>query len=280
MPDRVYMWGDENDSRFSKSFYWDPVAMETARNVRVCYKDAMTYFRMNNLGFRSIQNRDESRPLAVVWGDSVVFGQGQRTWVDMLEKFCPSVQFFNGGVEGIEFGELVDLMERRNAEVEIDHNITMPGWHGWHGSHHDIALWARVMELPGPMVVTMPSLLNELTIQEDWLPYIVASAGGSWKRPGNAGLHGCLRRFWGNDLFHTTAATHLDKILHRNATCRRIAEGYAVPLCDMWNGMTVNKLAQGVPYFQDMGHPEPDAYPWMAEIMWRSIKHELLDTTD
>jgi len=275
MADKVCMWKGETDGRFTKSHYWDPVAMETARNVRVCYKDAVTLFRMNDLGFRSLQDRDYSRPLAVVWGDSVVFGQGRRTWVDMLEKFCPSIQFFNGGVEGIRFHELVDLMERRNAEIAIDHNVTLPGWHGWQGWDRDLGLWKRVADLPGPMFVTMPSLLNELTIKEDWTSYILPSAGGSRERPGNAHLEGCLRRFWGNDDFHATAAKHLDKILKRNEVCRRAAEALDVPLCNMWAGMAVNTLAQGVPYFQDMGHPEPDAYPWMAEILWRSLKHEL-----
>lgn len=274
MADKIYMWGEASDNRFTKSYYWDPVAKETAKNVRVCYKDAVTYFRMNDLGFRSMQNRNESRPLAVVWGDSVVFGQGRRTWVDMLEKFCPVVQIFNGGVEGIPFADLVALMERRSAETRIDYNITLPGWHGWHGAARDIALWKRVADLPGPMFVTMPSLLNEQTINEDWLPYIAPSGGGSWERPGNAGMEGCLHRFWGSDDFHATVTKHLDKILGRNDACRRAAEAFDVPLCDMWAGMTVNTLAQGVPYFQDMGHPEPDAYPWMAEILWRAIRHE------
>lgn len=273
--DKVCIMGDTAGGRFTKSYYWDPVAMETACNLRVCYNEATLAFRMNDLGFRSTQDRDEGRPLTVVWGDSVVFGQGERTWVDMLEKFRPGVQFLNGGVEGLRFPEILDLAEKRNAEFQIDYNIMMPGWHGWDGREADLRLWERVAQLPGPAFMTVPSLLNEMTIKEDWDEYIWEKNGGKWKRPQHGGMEGSLRRFWGKDDFRATSAGHLDKILHRNYTCRTAARQMSIPLCDMWMAMAVSTLAQGVPYFQDMGHPEPDAYPWMAEIVWRSLKHEI-----
>src|SRR3954447_2199277 len=62
-------------------------------------------FEINELGLKGAA-RDPSRKLAVVWGDSVVFGMGA-SWPCLLDELAPGYQFLNGGIEADPYDNIL-----------------------------------------------------------------------------------------------------------------------------------------------------------------------------
>src|SRR5204863_4954899 len=79
---------------------------------------------------------DPVRRLAVIWGDSVVFGAG-RGWPCLLDALVPGYQFLNGGIEGDVYTSVLDRAVSLNGELRISLNIVMPGWHQ-HGRNQQL----------------------------------------------------------------------------------------------------------------------------------------------
>jgi len=72
--------------------------------------------------------RDPLRKLAVVWGDSVVFGIGW-SWPCLLDAFAPGYQFLNGGIVADPYDNVLRRAAAFNQANAVALNIVMPGWH-------------------------------------------------------------------------------------------------------------------------------------------------------
>src|SRR5436853_6844247 len=74
---------------------------ETTRTLRpnmvLVDRRGAVVFEINELGLKGAA-RDPSRKLAVMWGDSVVFGIG-RSWPCLIDGMAAGYQFLNGGIE-------------------------------------------------------------------------------------------------------------------------------------------------------------------------------------
>src|SRR5215217_6153377 len=80
-----------------KSLCFDQETGLLRPNMIFVDRQGLTVFEINELGLKG-SARDPSRKLAVVWGDSVVFGV-RRSWPCLLDELAPRYQFLNGGIE-------------------------------------------------------------------------------------------------------------------------------------------------------------------------------------
>jgi hypothetical protein len=271
LPDDIFQWGEKNTSRFSKSYYWDPFAGDLARNVSVFGAGGKLIFRMNDGGFKAVNDINPALPIVAVYGDSVAFGQ-RLGWVELMNDLSPEHQFVCGAVEGAKFFEVIEIAEKKSAEISIHCNVIMAGWHGWHGARHDRLLWRRARRLRRPVFVTMPTLLNEDTIDDDWDRFLPRDKGGraEWEgtRPSEV-----LWGFWGDDRPEGIAVDVLRKIVARNATTRRMARTLGAALCDLEFAFRFKTIADGVKWFKDIGHMDRAAYPLMARTVWEVVQN-------
>jgi hypothetical protein len=84
-------------------------------------------FEINELGLKGTA-RDPSRELAVVWGDSVVFGI-RWSWPCLLDELAPRYQFLNGGIEADPYHNILRRAAAFNRTQAVALNIVMLGWH-------------------------------------------------------------------------------------------------------------------------------------------------------
>src|ERR1044071_6576496 len=85
-------WGTVQD------LYLDKDANCLRPNLTFVNSTGAVAFETNEIGLKG-DAIDPARRLAVVWGDSVVFGVG-RGWPCLLDDLVPGYQFLNGGIEG------------------------------------------------------------------------------------------------------------------------------------------------------------------------------------
>src|SRR5438270_295051 len=107
---------------------------ETTRTLRpnmvLVDRRGTVVFEINELGLKGAP-RDPSRKLAVVWGDSVVFGIGW-SWPCLIDEIAPGHQFLNGGIEADPYDNILRRAEAFNRAHDVALNIVMLGWHPWH----------------------------------------------------------------------------------------------------------------------------------------------------
>jgi lysophospholipase L1-like esterase len=104
-----------------------PLIYRTSANAAISYelipnterKAYRSTVRTNSLGFRS-EERDDSRPLIAVLGDSVTFGYGvenDETIAAQLEKHLPQYQFLNAGIPGYHLGQEAAVYREKIAAL-------------------------------------------------------------------------------------------------------------------------------------------------------------------
>src|SRR5438477_7850754 len=107
---------------------------ETTRTLRpnmvLVDRRGAVVFEINELGLKGAA-RDPSRKLAVMWGDSVVFGIG-RSWPCLIDGMAAGYQFLNGGIEADPYDNILRRAEASNHAHAVALNIVMLGWHPWH----------------------------------------------------------------------------------------------------------------------------------------------------
>ena len=105
-------------------------AMQSLRpNLVLVDRQGAVVFEINELGLKGA-GRDRSRKLAVVWGDSVVFGV-RWSWPCLIDEFAPGYQFLNGGIEGDPYTNILRRAAEFNRAHLVSLNILLPGWHPW-----------------------------------------------------------------------------------------------------------------------------------------------------
>src|SRR5436190_12716828 len=97
-PDRLRTVHVITEGEAFKSLYYDRERAALRPNLVIVEPDGSGGFEINEVGLKG-DPLDSSRRLAVVWGDSVVFGGG-RGWACLLDQFAPGYQFLNGGLDG------------------------------------------------------------------------------------------------------------------------------------------------------------------------------------
>src|SRR2546421_4455337 len=124
------------DTDVFKALYYDRENATLRPNLVLVDASGSIVFETNEVGLKG-DPLDPSRKLAVVWGDSVVFGSG-RGWACLLDRLAPGYQFLNGGLDGDPFGNIL----RRGGEVKrpppvpphppiVGRPPLLPGRAGW-----------------------------------------------------------------------------------------------------------------------------------------------------
>lgn len=110
-----------------KRLCFDEATMTLRPNLILVDRRGSVAFEINELGLKGTA-RDASRKLAVVWGDSVVFGV-RRGWPCLLDEFAPGYQFLNGGIEADPYDNILRRAAAFNQANAVALNIVMLGWH-------------------------------------------------------------------------------------------------------------------------------------------------------
>ncbi len=110
-----------------KRLCFDEETKSLRPNLVLVDRRGSVVFEINELGLKGAA-RDGSRKLAVVWGDSVVFGV-RWGWPCLLDEFAPGYQFLNGGIEADPFANVLRRAALFNQANTVALNIVMPGWH-------------------------------------------------------------------------------------------------------------------------------------------------------
>jgi hypothetical protein len=279
-----------------KNLCFDAATQTLRPNLVLVDRNGEIVFEINELGLKG-DARDPARKLAVVWGDSVVFGV-RRSWPCLLDQLATGYQFLNGGIEGDPYDNIL----RRAAALNRDHavalNILMLGWHPWQlpenragreigltGGLRRILRWgsnaARAPEAeavpmhrelradlmkfldgtPNTVLATMPTALNRGIADQD--------LSASFTR----GNRDTAFSFAG-DLPYSIAAQHhmFEHITERNAILREAAQASGLRLVDLAAVFDTERLADFRTDFHDMLHLRPSAYSKAAAAIYEAIK--------
>ena len=113
-----------------KRLCFDETTQSLRPNMVLVDRQGAVMFEINELGLKGAA-RDPSRKLAVVWGDSVVFGI-RWSWPCLIDQLAPGWQFLNGGIEGDPYRNILRRAAEFNREHDVALNVLMLGWHPWH----------------------------------------------------------------------------------------------------------------------------------------------------
>lgn len=275
-----------------KALYYDRESAALRPNLVVVEPDGSGGFEINDVGLKG-DALDPRRKLAVVWGDSVVFGSG-RGWAHLLDGLAPGWQFLNGGLEGDLYTNILRRAGAFNAKHPVALNLVMLGWHpfvpsrgrakpgrSWFGigksaprvvhrlrygnEHVRHGLRAFLEATPNSVVITMPTALNPSILDTDLSAYFVD--GGD-----EDGF-----RFIGN-VPYVIEGQRLgyDHIVERNAIARELCGRLGVRVIDLFAALDTTHQPDFRANFLDMVHLRPRSYPLVAERIYDEIKDLLV----
>jgi lysophospholipase L1-like esterase len=237
-----------------------------------------TGFETNTYGLRGAEP-DPSRKLVVVWGDSIIFGGHGTTWIDMLDAAIGECQFLNGGLEGDPYANVLRRALAVNARLSVDVNIVMPGWHPLRECQTEdgavlvtlndgleTRLAASVQALPGCILSTVPTVLNQRALNNDFDAAITAPC-----KFGNFTLWNWIP----SEAHRAKAQLIFDGICERNEIIRRVAAQEGLPLLD-WAALMDTTGAPDIrEHFFDKGHPRRESYSMIASLWERELRRIL-----
>jgi hypothetical protein len=256
--------------------YLDGATRRLIPNVSLVRSDGSPFFDINEVGLKG-DPIDPTRRLAVVWGDSVVFGIGQG-WPCLLDRLVPGYQFLNGGIEGDDYRNVLQRMVEFNRERPVSLNILFPGWHP-HGQNRELAadLINACRGIPNPVLLTLPTALNSRIARTDLTSYFSAKLA-DWETmywvseltdPDFRGFY-----FYG---FHeysvSLQADAFAHVLERNSQIREAGAMARIPVIDLFAAFDTGSMADFRADFFDILHPRPSAYPKLAQAVYAGIRH-------
>ena len=277
------------DTDVFKALYYDRENATLRPNLVFVDASGSIVFETNEVGLKG-DPLDPSRKLAVVWGDSVVFGSG-RGWACLLDPLAPGYQFLNGGLDGDPFSNILRRASELNGRHPVALNLLMLGWHhfvpawsewrpakrSWltrseaapveirhpHSGNENLELeLTRFLEAtPNTVVLTMPTALNRRIIDEDLSAYLV---------PGEdkTGF-----RFIGDIRYQIEGQRQgFEHILERNAITRAVCARLGVRVVDLFAAFDTENSADFREHFYDVLHFRPRSYPLVAEFIYEEIK--------
>ena len=191
------------DTDVFKALYYDREHAALRPNLTFVDRTGAIVFETNEVGLKG-DPVDASRKLAVVWGDSVVFGSG-RSWPCLLDRLAPGWQFLNGGLDGDPYSNILGRAAEFNSRCPVELNLLMLGWHHFVPARQVIRAAPRprwlvwnndppeeiweprsgnenlqgeltsfLQRVPNTIVLTTPTALNRQIIDRDLSPYFVA----------------------------------------------------------------------------------------------------------
>ena len=126
-PERLRPVHLTSESEAFKALYWAGELPGMRPNHVFVHRDGSVVFESNEVGLKG-DPLDSQRKLAVVWGDSVVFGAG-RGWAHLLDPLAAGFQFLNGGLEGDPYTNILRRAAEFNRRHPVALNLLMLGWH-------------------------------------------------------------------------------------------------------------------------------------------------------
>ncbi|TMJ73850.1 MAG: hypothetical protein E6G73_10705 [Alphaproteobacteria bacterium] len=280
---------------------------ETTRTLRpnmvLVDRRGAIVFEINELGLKGAA-RDPARKLAVIWGDSVVFGIDW-SWPWLIDEMAPGHQFLNGGIEADPYDNILRRAEAFNHAHAVALNIVMLGWHPWHlpaafaqptsGSEGPLRRLTQIFR-PSPRESHMPPIPADPDPQSihrrlrgDLLGFLQrvpntvlvtmptalnrTIVDRDLSRYFSPGGHDTVFTFAGDLAYSMEAQRHmLAHITERNAIVRAVAQASGVRLVDLAAAFDTAAAADFREDFHDMLHLRPRAYPKAAAIVYEGIK--------
>jgi lysophospholipase L1-like esterase len=220
-------------------------------------------FETNEIGLKG-DAVDGDRQLAVVWGDSVVFGTGWG-WPRLIDDLAPAYQFLNGGIEGDFYANILRRASELNRRRSVALNLIMLGWHPLPDNRRlRSALTAFLRETENTVVLTIPTALNSRLAAQDLSRYFCDGGDGhAFSFSGNLRYSLQLQR------------TAFDYIVERNQIARDCARRTGTPLVDLFAAFDTERADDFRQDFLDIMHLRPSAYPKIAGAVYDGIKHLL-----
>jgi len=274
------------ESEAFKALYWSGELPGMVPNLVFVNRDGSVAFQSNEVGLKG-DPLDPARKLAVVWGDSVVFGAG-RGWACLLDELTPGWQFLNGGLEGDPYTNILHRAAAFNTSHRVGLNLLMLGWHPFvlprnapkgrgglfrrnraapallpHSGNENIrADLTRFLEsVPNTVVLTMPTALNRRIIDRDLSSYLVEGDDE----------HGF--RFLGKLPYRRDGQRWaLEHIEERNAITREVCAKLGVRMMDLAAALATENQADFRENFVDVVHIRPRAFRRVAAIIHNDIK--------
>jgi hypothetical protein len=258
-------------------------------------------FELNELGLKGAA-RDSSRKLAVVWGDSVVFGM-RWSWPCLLDQLASGYQFLNGGIEGDPYPNILRRAGAFNRAHAVALNVLMPGWHPWRlpaslageataraGRLHRIArafgrrgaTAAAEQRDPAPEPVHLRLRADLMEFLEGTPNTVLLTmptplnrniVDEDLTRYFRRGDRDTVFTFAGDLAYSVDVQRHMFRhITERNAILREAAQQSETRLIDLAAAFDTELLADFREDFHDMLHLRPRAYPKAAAAVYAGIK--------
>ena len=286
-----------------KRLCFDATTKNLRPNMVLVDRQGTVVFEINGLGLKGAA-RDPSRKLAVVWGDSVVFGM-RWSWPCLIDELAPGWQFLNGGIEGDPYRNILRRAAEFNGAHAVALNVLMLGWHPWH-------LPARLTAPNGPGTGPLDRFRRILRqsrgasssarsepegqsdsanrrVRADLLEFLentpntvlVTMPTALNQAIMNRDLSRYFRRgdrdtvfSFAGDLAYSVEAQRrmFEHIRERNAIVRAAAQAAGVRLVDLAAAFDTAGAADFREDFHDMLHLRPRAYPKAAAAVYQRIK--------
>ena len=288
-----------------KRLCFDDATQSLRPNLVLVDRQGSVVFEINELGLKGAA-RDPARKLAVVWGDSVVFGV-RWSWPCLIDDLAPGYQFLNGGIEADPYGNILRRAAAFNREHEVALNILLPGWHPMTGlpdlpvrQDRPATLLARIAAAfpglrrpppalaspaghPAPPPPSNPGLHDDLLAFLEGTPNTVlvtmptalnrniveCDLSASFTNSGRDAVF----RFAGDFPYSLAAQRYLfAHITERNRVVREAAEATGKRLIDLAAEFDTENLADFRADFFDVLHLRPSAYKKAAAAIYAGIK--------
>lgn len=286
-----------------KRLCFDEATQSLRPNLVLVDGEGSVVFEINELGLKGAA-RDPSRKLAVVWGDSVVFGI-RWSWPCLLDAFAPGYQFLNGGIEGDPYDNILRRAAAFNRAHAVALNVLMLGWHPWQlppaviGRNSGVAgRLYRIKQVfrglrdtrstdPAPhgrepqpthqrlraeLIAFLRNAPNTVlvTMPTALNRNIVDQDLSAYFVRGNRDT---VFSFAGDLSYSVAVQRHMFEHLgERNAIVREAAQTTGVRLIDLAAQFDTERLADFREDFHDMLHVRPRAYPKAAAAVYQGIK--------
>lgn len=254
----------------NKAVFYDRERAALRPNLVFVHADGTVVFETNEVGLKG-DPLDNSRKLAVVWGDSVVFSAGPG-WPCLIDRLAPGWQFLNGGLEGDPYGNILRRALEFNRQHEVKLNLLMLGWHPFvlsqgasparSGNEALRAELTRFLQaMPNTVVLTVPTALNARIVDSDLSPYLTE------------GDDDTVFRFLGNIPCKAEwQRAGFEHILERNAVAREVCGGLDIRVIDLYAALDSEKHQDFREHFVDVMHLRKRAHPVVAQIVYDEIK--------
>jgi len=260
-----------------KSLYWSGELPGMVPNLVFVNRDGSVAFESNEAGLKG-DPLDPARKLAVVWGDSVVFGAG-RGWAHLLDDLAPGWQFLNGGLEGDPYTNILRRAAAFNESHQVGLNLLMLGWHPFvppreptngratgilpHSGNENVRaeLTRFLRRVPNTVVLTMPTPLNRRIVNTDLSPYLVE---GDYEH---------AFRFLGKLPYRQDGQRWaFEHIEERNAITREVCAKLGVRLVDLAAALDTEDQPDFRENFLDAVHIRPRAFPLVARTIHAEVE--------